>query len=49
MHERMIDRRGLHRRPPVARRVSVDSWGVILDTGRCMTPTLRNARSRFSE
>jgi hypothetical protein len=39
----------LRLRPPVDRRASAYTCGVILDTGRCMTITLRNARSQLSK
>jgi hypothetical protein len=39
----------LRRRPPGHRRASAHAYGVIVDTGRCMTITLRNARSQLSK
>ena len=39
----------LRLRPPVHRRASAHACGVILDTGRCITITLRDARSQLSK
>jgi hypothetical protein len=44
-----INHGGLRLRPPVHRRTSAYACGVILDTGRCMTITLRNAHSQLSK
>jgi hypothetical protein len=39
----------LRLRPPGHRRASAHAYGIIVDTGRYMTITLRNARNQLSK